>query len=135
MRTCIPACATASPSRPPAKASASPSVVNCRISRMRDAPSAPRTAISRLRLSDRTSNRLDTFTQAITSSNPAPPRSAKKIGRTSFTNTSESGFTQAPWPRLSSGYWISNCRAIAFMSAKAASTVTPSLSRPMPYKL
>jgi hypothetical protein len=57
------------------------------------------------------------------------------MGRTSCTNTSESGFTQAPWPRLESENWISNCRAMAFMSASAISTLTPSLSRPMPYKL
>ena len=35
-------------------------------------PCAPRTAISRRRLSERTSSRLDTLTQAITSSNAAP---------------------------------------------------------------
>ncbi len=69
------------PSRLPAATSTSPSVNNCAASRAGDAPRAPRTAISRFRLSERTSSRLETFTHAISNSKPAPPSSASRIGR------------------------------------------------------
>ena len=72
-----------------------PSVMNCRTSRRGDAPNAPRTAISRLRLSERTSNRLATFTQAISSSRPAPLSTVRRIGRMSPTITSVNGSMKA----------------------------------------
>ena len=84
------------PAALPAIESSKASVMNCRTRRRGVAPSAPRTAISRLRLSDRTSSRLATFTQAISRSNPAPPSSVSKIGRTCPSISSESGWTVAP---------------------------------------
>ena len=47
-------------------------------------PSAPRTAISRLRFSARTRSRLETFTQAMTEK-PAPAKGMSRIGRMSPT--------------------------------------------------
>ena len=94
--SCIAHQAAARPSALPADASTSPSVTNWPIRRARDAPSELRTAISLLRLSERTSSRLDTFTAAINSSRPAPPSSTRRIGRISPTMTSFSGATAAP---------------------------------------
>ncbi len=105
--------ATAKPTTLPIATSTRPSVKNCAASRTGEAPSAPRTAISRLRLSERTNSKLDTFTHAISSSNPAPPSSASRIGRMSPTNGSDSEITLAPWPRFESGYCLSSCFAIA----------------------
>ena len=124
--------ASPTPSAQPMLASSMPSVMNCRTSRRGDAPSAPRTAISRLRVSDRTSSRLATFTLAISSSNAAPHNSTSSIGRMSPTITSVSGIRNAAWSRFESGYCFSSCLAIASMSSIAASNVTPSLSRAMP---
>ena len=127
--------ARARPSKLPAATSARPSVNNCAANRAGDAPNAPRTAISRFRLSERTSSRLETFTHAINSSNPAPPSSARKIGLTFPTIASDSVITLAPWPRFESGYCFSNCFAIVVASACAASTVTPSFSLATPFRL
>ena len=60
------------PSSPPATTSTVASVTNWPMRREREAPSAPRTASSRFRASERTSSRLTTFTQAINSSSAAP---------------------------------------------------------------
>ena len=68
----IMATASTTPAVHPRPASSKPSVTNCRTKRAGVAPRAPRTAVSRLRLSARTSIRLATFTQAISSSRPAP---------------------------------------------------------------
>ena len=83
------------PQKVPMKASKNPSVTNCRTSRANVAPSAPRTAISRLRLSERTKTRLPTFTQAMISRRKVPPRSMRSIGRMSPVIISFSGTTLA----------------------------------------
>ena len=72
------------------------SVTICAMSRALEAPSALRTASSRLRPSERTSSRLDTLTQPIASSRPAPPSSTSSSGRTSPTIRRDSGWTNAP---------------------------------------
>jgi len=74
--------------------------------RHREAPSAPRTAISRRRPSALTSTRPATFTAAMSSSSAAPPVSVSRIGRTRPTMTSLSSTTTLAWPRFESGY---NC--------------------------
>jgi hypothetical protein len=91
-----------------------------------------RTAISRRRLSDRTSSRLATFTVAMMSSSPAPLSKTISIGRILPTITSVSGTTAAPWPLLESGYSFSSCCAMDAISAAAVWTDTPSFSRPTP---
>ena len=63
-------CAASRPSPAPASINTRPSVTNWLISRPRDAPKPLRTAISRRRLSERTTSRLATFTLAISSSSP-----------------------------------------------------------------
>ncbi len=97
-----------------------------------DAPSALRTAISRLRASDRTSTRLAIFTHEMNSSNAAPLKSTKRIGRIFPTITSVSGDKAAPCPRFVSGNCFSSCSAISVTFAKAVWKDTPSLSRAMP---
>ena len=87
VNTCIVQEIKARPETLPAATSTKPSVINCWRIRPGDAPSELRTAISFLRLSERTSNRLATFTLAINSSNPAPVSSTSRIGRTSPTIT------------------------------------------------
>ena len=130
--SCIVQLASASPSTAAAATNKNPSVTNCRINRDGDAPSAVRTAISRRRVSERTSTRLATLIVAMISSSAAPASSTSKIGRTSPTITSLSGLNAAPCPRLLSGYSFSSCAAIAFTSASAIANVTPSFSRPSP---
>ena len=71
------------PARRRAATKTNPSVMNCRMSRPGPAPNAPRTAISRLRLSERTSSRLATLTQAMISNRSAPPSRSRRIGRMS----------------------------------------------------
>jgi hypothetical protein len=99
---------------------------------LRDAPNAPRTAISRRRLSARTSNRLDTFTHAISSSNPAPalqaPAESAGYPRQSHPT---SGITLALLPRFESGYCLSSCRNGLHLRHRGA-TVTPSFNLATP---
>src|ERR1700723_3069138 len=73
VRICMAPSAAAKPSALPAAINTSPSVMNWRTRRPRDAPSAPRTAISRLRLAGRNSRRLDTLTHANNHNTPKPP--------------------------------------------------------------
>ena len=88
-RTCISQPEIVTPATLPSPTSTRLSVTNCRTSRAFEAPSALRTASSRLRLSERTSTRLATLTQAMSSSRPAPPSSTRRIGRMSPTITSD----------------------------------------------
>ena len=88
----------------------SPSVTNWRTRRGRDAPRAPRTAISRRRLSERTSSKLDTFTHAISSSKPAPASSTSRIGRTSPTITSRQRFDAATLAAIGVGILLLQLR-------------------------
>ena len=67
---CTPTRASNRPSAPPAIDSSTPSVMNCRSSRPRLAPSAVRTANSRCRASARASSRLARFAHAISSTRP-----------------------------------------------------------------
>ena len=105
------------------------SVTKWRTMRAREAPSASRTDSSRRRDSVRTSSRLTTLMQAMTSSSAAPPSSSHSVGRMSPTMASASGPTKAPWSRFESGYWRSSCRAITAIAAPASAMVTPGLRR------
>ena len=69
---------------------------NCATTRPDDAPSALRTASSRLRLSDRTTSRPATLRLAMTISSAAPPSSSHRMGRTLPTTTSVRSTTVAP---------------------------------------
>ncbi len=58
------------PTNAPTPASRAPSANNCRSRRLREAPSARRTAISRSRVLARASNRLARFAHAINNTRP-----------------------------------------------------------------
>ena len=109
-----------------------PSATNCPISRPTDAPSTPRSTVSRFRLSALTNSRLATFTYAMSSSRPAPLDKTSRVGRMSPVMASRSGTNRALRPLLVSGYSFSSRAAIAFVSDVAASSETPSCSRPNP---
>ena len=83
--------ATASPAVPPSRPSRRLSVRNCRTSRARPAPSADRTATSRVRDCARASSRFATLTQAISSTKVTAPSSTSSAGRTLRTIRSCSG--------------------------------------------
>ena len=70
--------ATASPRTPPANDRSTLSVINCWTICMRLAPSARRTANSRVRAAERASNRLATFAQAMSKTRPTAPSSKQK---------------------------------------------------------
>ena len=114
--------------------SSTPSVTNCRISRPTEAPSTPRSTVSRFRLSALTSSRLPTFTYAISNSKPAPLDKTRRVGRISPTTASRNGTSRALRPLLDSGYSFSSRAAIAFVSDMAASSEKPSCSRPNPVR-
>ena len=134
-RSCIIPAATIPPARLPNMASKSPSHTNCHTSRAGVAPKAALRATSRLRLSDRTSTRLATLTQAIKKRRRAPPMSVRRTGRTSPTMISERGTTLALRLRPVIPYCPWSCFAIAVISDSAVWVVTPSRSLPIPQKL
>ena len=76
----VPQLATTNPSPPPVIASSRLSIRDCRSSRHRPAPSAARIVNSRIRPVERTSNRLLTFTQAISKTKPTAPSSSHRVG-------------------------------------------------------
>ena len=78
----IAAHASAIPPAAPASPSSTLSTMNCRTSRARDAPSATRTAISRVRADALTSSRLVMFAHAMSSTNPTAPISVNSTGFT-----------------------------------------------------
>ena len=107
----------------------------CRTMRIRLAPSAVRTAISLARPSVFASRRFARFAEPIrTTQNTAPSRT-NSARLTSPTMSSCSGRTAAPQPLSSSGYCSSSLPEIAVISACAAATLTPGLSRAIPRKL
>jgi len=115
-RVPIESIASARPRQHPSAASKNPSTANCRKRRIFEAPSAPRTAISRLPLSARTSSKLETFTNPMRQRSPAPLSSATSVGRTSPRITSVSGSSVAVRSRLYCGYSAAISRAIALTS-------------------
>ncbi len=79
------------PATPPSSESSRLSVSNCRTSRLRAAPSAWRTAISRDRELARASSRFATFTQPISNTSATAPSSRISDCRTLPTTFSFSG--------------------------------------------
>ena len=69
------------PSAPPITASTRLSVTSCRTMRRRPAPSAERTASSRVRTVARASSRLATLAQQMRSTNPTTPRKSIDVER------------------------------------------------------
>ena len=81
----------ARPTIPPSNERSTLSVSNCRIRRVRAAPSAWRTAISRPLALARASSRFATFTQPISRTNPTAPSNRINDWRTLPTTVSASG--------------------------------------------
>ena len=100
--------AIATPTRPPASDNTTASVNTCDASRVQDAPSAVRTAISRRRPSDRASSRLPTLAHAISSTNPTAASSNSNGCFVSPTSASRSGSAKHSVPPLCSGNACSN---------------------------
>ena len=96
-RSLTPTAPAIKPTTPPTIDRTMLSVRNCRMSRARPAPSAVRTAISFRRDSALASNRLPTFAQAMSKTNPTAPSSTNSAGRTSPTTSSCSGFMLRKW--------------------------------------
>ena len=69
----------AMPSAPPIRDSITLSVSNCRMMRRRPAPSAARTASSRVRAVARARSKFATFPQQISSTNPTTPRKSMEV--------------------------------------------------------
>ena len=108
------------------------SMTNCRVRRAKDAPSAPRTAISRRRISARTSSRLAMLTQAMSNRTTEPASRIRRMGRISPVMESLKGMTSAPCPWLDCGYCFCSWEAIVLVLASAVETATPSLRRARP---
>ena len=112
--------ARAAPSRPSAprsrrrcrrrSASTTLSVSSWRTSRIRPAPTAARTTISRPRAEARASSRLATLAQAISSTKATAPSSTNSVCRVSPTTASCSGTTAMPLSALLTGYCCASAR-------------------------
>ena len=109
------------PTPPPAAPSSRLSVISCRISRPRAAPSAARIASSRMRPDARASRRLATFAQAMSRTTPTAPSRMRSAWRTSPTIFSCSGWMAMPRPPLLSGKRRDWSSVIAARSARASS--------------
>ncbi len=79
---------SAHPSAPPVRANTRLSVINCRATRRRDAPSASRIEISVRRLVAKESIRLATFADTSKTTNPTAPNNSSKAGRTPLSTSS-----------------------------------------------
>ena len=107
------AAASAMPSAAPRHESRSASVSSCRTSRVLPAPSARRTAISRIRLAPRPSCRLATFAQTMRKRTATAPKSMRIVGRASAAMMSCSGSSRTPIFVFVSGYARSSSVAMA----------------------
>ncbi len=119
------------PIAPPISESTTLSVSSCRTMRRRPAPSADRTASSRVRTVARASSRLATFAQQMRSTKPTTPRNSIDVSRRSLPiieSCSPSSVT--PRPLLVSGNSDASASATVPRSASAALIVTPGFSRP-----
>ena len=101
--TFVPHAASNNPSPPPATASSVLSVRSWRMILPLPAPSAARTANSRLRPIERAKSRFATFTHAIESTKPTAASNTIRSRRTLPTICSFSGIRVAPIPLSASG--------------------------------
>ena len=127
--TATDARARSRPIAAPMSVSTQPSVISCRSSRARPAPSAVRTAISRRRASDRAISRLATFAQAISSTNATAAISVSSAGRSVPTSSTSSGVSSTARFSFVSGYSRSSWREMPSSSRCAAPMLTPGFSR------
>src|ERR1051325_2012008 len=118
-----PQFASKAASVPPAAASIRLSARSCLTSRPRPAPSAARSANSRVREAARASSRLATLAQAINKTNPTAPNSIHSIRRTFSTSRSLSQ-TSRIVPRSIDGWAAEYCRLSTSISTLACCRVT-----------
>ena len=85
--------ATSTPARPPASASSRLSIMNCRTSRARDAPSAALVATSCIRLLVSASSRFATLAHAAISTSATAPKSSQSERRVGPSTASAYGTT------------------------------------------
>ena len=126
----VPATANTSPRSAPLHDSTMPSVSSCASRRRRPAPRAVRIATSFCRVAVRARSRLERLAQTISITIPTAPASTQTASRTRPLTCSASGLT-LPWKPLRSGCSATIWPAIVLISARACSTVTPGLSRPI----
>ena len=128
--------ASSRPAAPPAKASTRLSVIICRNSRVRLAPSAERTAISRARSVPRVSNKFARFTHAMRSTTPTPPNSTNMARRISgSTMYSRSGMRSLLYPLREAECSCATRSAIAATRARACTNGTEGRKRAMDRKI
>ncbi len=123
------------PSAPAASTSNKFSVMNCRASRKRVAPSAVRTAKSRCRVVAWASNRLATLTHATTNKNPTATKIIISGLRTFPTMYSCCGMSVKSTPSMSLPFSCLSCLPIALTSARACSSETFGSRRAMTLQL
>lgn len=127
----IKAYARPMPSTPPVNAITRFSIKNCPKIRRRDAPIDARTAISFRRAVPRASNRLPTFTHAMSRTKPTTPCSSfNSIGTLGARKSFFSGSTRTPQPLFDFGWASAMRRAMASNSVFACAIVTPGFSCP-----
>ncbi len=121
------------PSSPPVSVSSSDSVNTSAITCRRSAPSACRSANSRLRLLARMRNRFVTLTPPMRSRPSTPASSSSSVGRTAATSTSRSGITSDRNPAsaiiAACGFVRSTTLLCASTWACACAIVSPERSR------
>ena len=111
--------ARATPRIPPNNNIGVASATDCAINRVREAPSARRTANSPLRAVARVPKRLDRFTQAMSRRNETAPWRRVSTGRTSRTASSSIESTVMLAPALLPPYVFANRSANAAASRRA----------------
>jgi hypothetical protein len=130
--TARPAYATPRPATPPQRPYTTFSVSIWRITRLRLAPSADRTASSRRRPVARDSTRFARFAQASRSTKPTTSDSSVMIGIVSApVIASRVGATRAVHPSLTVGCSRARTCAKRWTSAPACATVVPGFRRPL----
>ena len=129
----MPAAPAARPSRPPVSVSSNDSVKTSAITCRRSAPSACRSANSRLRLLARMRNRFVTLTPPMRSRPSTPASRRSSVGRTAATSTSRSGITSDRNPAstiiAACGFVRSTTLLWASTWACACAIVSPGRSR------
>ncbi len=127
-----PQAARRRPRAPPARARTRPSVKSWRRRRLRLAPRAARTAVSRCRAAPRASMRLATFAQATASTRTTATASrVKATHEPALVIACRNGITVALQPELVAGWSRCSLSARARISAAASATSAPGFKRPV----
>ncbi len=129
-RSEAPPHATNSPASPPIEPNTTPSSRECRMRWTGEAPKAADTAVLLPRSADRTRRRLATFAHPMRSTRLTAPNSTQTVAAVSPRSWSRAGTRVTDHPSLESGYSRASSAAMASISVRARSSLTPSLNRP-----